>query len=241
MAARPLPPEIALRIGVAARLLPTEGLPRLMAVLVATLGLPLTAAKLESLTLSRLRQDESLGPLPRALLRQVLGYLRGSLTVTIIDVLPPALEAYEEGDMPASVRVAVASNGGESLDAGFRDCAAYLVYQVSAEEIRLIDRRLPGGGGEAGLKARVVLVDDCHLLYARRLGNAAAAQLMRAGVHPLQAPAGGAARAVLARLQPVLADNPPPWLARAMGEDLVMPLRVGFSEPVLVHPRDSGR
>lgn len=242
MSAPPLSRDLALRIGLAARALPNGGLPRLMNALVDALDMPLTEAKLGGLGVGQLRAaaDGTLAGVPRAALRQALGYLKGSTPVVIRADDPPALTPYAQGDMPGSIRLAVASDSGEAIDGNFATCAAFLIYQVSAGEVRLIDRRpaQPAGARMGRDTQRTALIDDCRLLYAKELGNPATARLMRTGVHPIRFPAGGQARDELAVLQTVLADHPPPWLARAMGEDWVMPRRIGFCGPLLVHSRE---
>ena len=41
--------------------------------------------------------------------------------------------------------------------------------------------------------------------------------MVKADIHPIQDAAGGSARWRLTDLQRVLADKPPPWLAKVMG------------------------
>jgi len=234
----PLPRELALRIGLAARVLPDDGLNRLMDVLIEALGLPLTEAKLLGLAFGELRSaaDGILAGVPRAVLREALGYLRGCTSVSIVEDVPSSPEPYDDGDMPQSIRLAVASDSGETLNGSFSTCAAFLIYQVSAREIRLIDRRPPPPANRKSSRdaLRTVLIGDCHLLYAQILGTPATARLMRAGIHPVRIAQGGPAREQLAILQRVLRGHPAPWLVRAMGEDGVLPQRVGRALPLLV-------
>jgi len=238
-----LSPHLALRIGLAARALPEIGLPLLMNALVAELGLPFSEDKFEHLNVGTLRTAANglLAGQTRAALRQALNYLQGRTPVTIIEDAPPQLAAYEEGDMPDSLRLAVASDFGERIDGNFATCSAFLIYQVSAREIRLIDRRgAPDGDRKSGRDTlRAALVDDCHLLYAKALSNPASARLMANGIHPVSFPGGGQARAKLAELQKILGGHPPPWLARAMGDRQALPPRLGRDGPVLIYSRES--
>lgn len=231
--------ELALRIGLAARALPAPGLPGLMAALVDALGLPFSEAKFARLSVARLRgaAGGALAGVPRAALREAMGHLQGRIPVVVADAPPPSLDPYRAGAMPGSIRVAVASDAGEVLDGHFGHCAAYLVYQVSDREIRLIDyRHAPVSDAKAGRDAaHVAVVADCHLLYARILGNAATAHLMRAGIHPVRVPEGGPARDRLRPLQAILRGHPPPWLARAMGVRAGPPFTRNLSGPLLVH------
>ncbi|MDY6785157.1 MAG: NifB/NifX family molybdenum-iron cluster-binding protein, partial [Cyanobacteriota bacterium] len=98
-------------------------------------------------------------------------------------------------------------------------CFRYLIYQVSAEEIRLVDIR---SAGEAYLSDdknafRVNLIRDCHILYIVSVGGPAAAKVIQAGIYPMKKTEGGQAREVLGELQTALATTPPPWLAKVMG------------------------
>jgi len=236
-------PHLALRIGLAARAMPEAGLQSLMSVLIDTLGLPLTEDKFNRLNVTALRvaADGRLATQPRAALRQALNYLQGRTPVSIIEDTPPQLAAYGEGDLPDSLRLAVASDFGERIDGNFATCSAFLIYQVSAREIRLIDRRAaPAGNRKSGRDTlRAALLDDCHLLYAKTLSNPASACLMVNGIHPVSFPDGGQAREKIAELQKILGSHPPPWLARAMGNSLALPPRLGLSGPVLIYSRES--
>lgn len=239
MGAPGLSPHLALRIGLAARATPDASLQQLMNALIDALGLPLTEEKLDRLNVGNLRAaaDGLLTSVPRAGLRQALGYLQGRTPVTIIEETPPLLEAYEEGEMPDSLRLAVASDLGERIDGNFATCAAFLIYQVSGREIRLIDRRpAPAGNRKSGRDVlRATLIDDCHLLYAKSLSNPGSASLMVCGIHPVTFPEGGMARDKLNELQKILRGHPAPWLARAMGQSLALPPRLGKSGPVLIY------
>ncbi|NJA88386.1 dinitrogenase iron-molybdenum cofactor biosynthesis protein [Rhodocyclus tenuis] len=220
-----LPPALALRIGLAARALPGDGLRRLMPVLVEVLGLPLTERKLKELSFARLRSagNGEFASTPRAILLRALGYLRGEIEPRIVDAPPPMPQPYRHGDMPGSLRVAVVCRSGERIDGSFSTARSLLIYQVSRQEIRLIDHRpVAANGGTAGDTprdaARLAVLGDCQLLYARTLSNRSSASLMRAGIHPVATPEGGEARARLAELQEILRGQPAPWLLRAMGE-----------------------
>jgi nitrogen fixation protein NifX len=121
--------------------------------------------------------------------------------------------------MPDAIRVACASNSGEALDGHFGSCNRFLIYQVSRDEIRLIDVRetAASGGGEDKNAWRARLIADCQVLFVASIGGPAAAQVVKAGIHPVKDSRGGNARAPLGELQEKLASAPPPWLAKAMG------------------------
>ncbi len=133
--------------------------------------------------------------------------------------IAPEPRSYEEGDMPGSIRVACASWGGEQVDGHFGSCPQFLVYQVSADEIRFIDLRTTESADQMGYGSayRTSLIEDCHILYICSIGGPAAARVVKAGVHPIKIIEGGKAPELLAQLQKILAGSPPPWLAKVMG------------------------
>jgi nitrogen fixation protein NifX len=216
--------ELALRIGMAARVLPDTDPGRLMKVLVGALGLPITEQKLSQLTAQQLRSavDNEFAHVTLPHIKQALDYLWGKAQTAVAEELPP-LDSYQEGHMPGSIRVAVASNGGERLDGHFGTCSRFLVYQVSPSEIRLIDVRRAAGGDTADDKNawRAECIADCHLLYVVSIGGPAAAKVVKHDVHPIKLSHGGDARTVLRETQEVLAGTPPPWLAKVMGKAAV--------------------
>jgi len=215
--------EAALRIALAARALNGLDVRALVGALIEKLEAPLTETKLGTLTVEDLRvilvgdfaeqgchvgvEDEALKEAIRLLWGQ--GVANGDF---------PAVDAYEEGEMPGSLRVAVAANRGENLDGHFGSCERFLIYQVSPDALKLIGVRttVEADTAEDRNAARSALIGDCQIVYVQSIGGPAAAKVVRAGVHPVKKPTGGKAREVLVELQGRLA-SPPPWLAQIMG------------------------
>jgi nitrogen fixation protein NifX len=211
--------EAALRIALAARSLPEVPLAGFVGALTDCLGMPLTTEKLSRITQTRLQQMlKGCSPEPRfdrSTLEQAVRFLRGEHGV---EAELPQVSDYAEGDMPGSIRVAVASNSAENLDGHFGSCLRFLVYQVSRAEIRLIAARPTGEADAAEDKnaARAALISDCHVVCVQSIGGPAAAKVVRAGLHPLKFSEPRPARATLDKLQAALAV-PPPWLAKIVG------------------------
>ena len=215
--------EAALRIGLAARELDDVSAAGLVTALAEKYGLPLTETKLGAVTVTDLREilagdhadaactvgvgNEQLKAAARLLWGEDVAHSE----------LPP-LEAYQEGDMPGSIRVACASNRGEELDGHFGSCERFLIYQVGQAEVRLVAVRptLEAEHAEDRNAARAQLIADCQVVYVQSIGGPAAAKVVRAGVHPVKIPRPGPARDQLVRLRQTLA-SPPPWLAKIMG------------------------
>ncbi len=223
MSAQGLSREVALRIGLAARMLPDTDSAQLMKVLVAALGMPLTDEKLSQLTVRNLREadDGCFGNVAMPALKGAMDYLWGKAGVEVDDPDLPQPVPYREGDMPGSIRVAIASNSAEKLDGHFGSCIRFLIYQVSSDDARLVEVRRASTDG-AGIDKNAGRADqlaDCQLLCTVSIGGPAAAKVVKAGVHPIKYPHGGEAQVIVAELQRVLTGSPPPWLARVTGRN----------------------
>lgn len=215
--------DVALRIGLAARVLPDIESAQLMQVLVKALKLPLTEDKLTRLTVRELQEaaDDLFNQTPLPAIKLALDYLWGKASIEVSDLALPETVPYQDSDMPGSIRVAVASNNGEILDGHFGSCARFLIYQVSAEEVRLIEiASMSGSPSHSDDKNayRAEQIKDCDVLYVVSIGGPAAAKVIKQDIHPVKMPNGGTAREVLEALRSVLEQNPPPWLAKIMGK-----------------------
>lgn len=215
--------EAALRVALAARELTDVSAPALVQAIVEKLGLPLTETKLSGITVSDLREfiagdhaDEncSVGVEHETLKRAVRLLWGEGVTGS---ELPP-VAPYADGDLPGSIRIAVASNNGEQLDGHFGSCERFLIYQVSPTDSRLIAIRptLEADEQEDRNVARSALISDCQVVYMQSIGGPAAAKVVRAGAHPVKIPKVGPAGETIIRLQAALV-TPPPWLAKVMG------------------------
>lgn len=226
MATPPISNEVALRIALASRVLPNVSVRDLIEALQSHFDVSeVTEASLNQLTLTQLKKCLSdlegvkqINQEDLATLKEAIRILWGE-TDDEQDALP--IEPYQEGDLPHSIRVAVASNTGEQLDGHFGSCHRYLVYQLAVDQIRLIDVR---STVEADLNPdkssfRVNLIKDCAIVYFVSIGGPAAAKVIQANIYPMKREEGGLAREVLAELQGAIANSPPPWLAKKLGLD----------------------
>jgi nitrogen fixation protein NifX len=220
MSASAISNEVALRIGLAARELPDTDPGRLLRVLDDAVGLPPTTSKLSKLTIKELKSacDGEFADIDTVALKSALGYLKGETEIST-EALPET-EAYAQGDMPNSIRVACASNKAEMLDGHFGSCRRFLIYQVSQEENRLVEIRCVDDAQAQDDKNsyRASLIDDCQLLFVGSIGGPAAAKVVRAGVHPIKKPQPAPAREEIQSLQQVIGKDAPPWLAKVMGQ-----------------------
>lgn len=216
--------ETALRIALAGRALPDIGLSTLIDVLVERLGDPLTSEALSRITVTDLKtglgsvdgeeDGEDIG----------IGLDAMKLAVRILwgeteedDTLPVPVACKEP--LPGSIRVALSSNSGANLDGHYGSCLRYLIYDVSADERRLVDIR-PAADADLSddrnaFRAR--LIGDCQVLYVVSVGGPAAAKVINAGIYPIKKIDGGEADDILSDLQAVMRTSPPPWLAKILG------------------------
>jgi nitrogen fixation protein NifX len=220
--------EVALRIALAGRALGGVPLGALIDALQTCLGDDLDEAALSRVTVANLKAafggsydldgeedgSERWRTADMAAFKEAVRILWGKPAG-----VEPAPTAAPEADAPGSVRVAVASNGGEMLNGHFGSAASYLVYQVSADDIRLLDVRSAEGADASGDKNafRVNLIRDCRILYIVSIGGPASAKVIKADIHLIPIPEGGPAREILKDLQRVVVTNPPPWLAKVLG------------------------
>jgi nitrogen fixation protein NifX len=229
MVEQPISNEVALRIALASKLFPELSIVEFIEALQSYLGEVLNETTLSRITVTNLKtalgqtyeldgeeHGEDADAADIASLKQAVRILWGEMDE--VDHLPP-IEPYQDGEMPHSIRVAVASNQHEALDGHFGSCLRYLIYQLSTTEIRLIDIRsaLAADLSDDKNAFRVNLIRDCPVLYIAAIGGPAAGKVVQAGIYPIKKEAGGAARVLLTELQQALATSPPPWLAKILG------------------------
>jgi nitrogen fixation protein NifX len=208
--------ELALRIGLAARALPDTDAKRLLSVLTDCIGLPITEEKIVGIDLNTLKTAKAgeLIDVDEPLLTHALSILKSGLNI-------PKQQAYVDGDMPGSVRIACASNDGINVDGHFGSCSQFMIYQVSADEARLIDVRNTDIPGDLDVEDKNVfraeLIQDCQVLYVASVGGPAAAKIVKLGIHPMKLPGIESIAEIIDQLQTVIAGTPPPWLAKVMG------------------------
>ncbi len=218
-----LPDQLALRIGLAAQAMPNVSPACLVRVLLEVLRYPLTDQKLKQLTVQQLRRASGgvLRSVPRAALEQALAYLHDRKSEDVLDPSISPVMAYQEGDMPGSVRLAIASNRGEVLNGDFASCLRFLVYQVGLHEARLIDVRGTAGskGQREPLIWRAQLISDCHMVFMTSVNMAAMATIIKSSIHPVRRNSGETAQALIEEVQQVLGGRAlPPWLNKLVSQ-----------------------
>lgn len=227
------PKQIALRIGLATRELPETEVSTLMQVLSDLISLPPSDKDLSAISLIDLKRgaDGLLGEIDDCYLQSALDILQGKKQPQYSEL--PNVQSYVEGDMPNSIRIACASNHGDTLDGHFGSCSRFLIYQVSQIEQRLVDiREVDNSAAQDDKNAyRAGLINDCELLFVASIGGPAAAKVVRLGIHPIKKPQAAPCQDIIAELQSAIAKDAPPWLAKVMGQDPEERIRFEASQP----------
>ncbi|WP_347988231.1 dinitrogenase iron-molybdenum cofactor biosynthesis protein [Methylomonas sp. AM2-LC] len=217
--------DSALRIALASRVLPGVDVQRLIGILHSKVGSPLDDEKLKSITVTNLKtgigsldgeeDGEDIG-IGLENIKLAVRYLWGEEEG---DEDLPQVQAYKTGDIPESIRIAIASNSGSLLNGHFGSCIRFLIYQLSQDDMRLIDIRSTVEADSADDRNlfRVNLINDCQVLFVQSIGGPAAAKVIRADIYPIKVPEVIAATAQLREFQKVFAA-PPPWMAKVLGK-----------------------
>jgi nitrogen fixation protein NifX len=124
------------------------------------------------------------------------------------------------------LRVAIATQDLKSLNAHFGSARRFAVYEVTPRASRFIEAvafdtvsdetgaHVVDGDDRIGPK--VAALAGCNLLFVLAIGGPAAAKVVNARIHPVKL-AAAPIESILAKVQGMMAGNPPPWLRKAMG------------------------
>lgn len=135
----------------------------------------------------------------------------------------------EDGHM----KVAFATNDLKQVDAHFGGARNIAIYDVATDSSHFLEAvqfdeayvssedgdHLGGDEGEDRLLAKISACQGCSLLFVLAIGGPAAARVVNSRVHPVKLPAPEPISGVIARLQTMLAGNPPPWLRKVLKDD----------------------
>lgn len=119
------------------------------------------------------------------------------------------------------LKTAFATSDGVHVNQHFGWCRRFDVYEVSPDGCRFLESRklAPAGEDEDDkIQSRLNAVLDCAMIYVASIGGTAAARVINARIHPVKVKETEEIAGVLARLQGVLAGNPPPWLRKLLGK-----------------------
>jgi nitrogen fixation protein NifX len=221
---RTLSDHAALRVAMAAKLLPEVNVRSLLGLLIQHLGEPLTETKIVSMSpkafrlmVSSINEESNRGDIAAAFAvmtnREV-----GSVDAPLVPELPPL-------SLP-KLTVAMTSNQGELVNGHYGSCLRILIYEVNATQSQLIDVREVASTlkGEARSDYLLSLLHDCQMLFTLSIGGPAAARVTRANIHPVKKATATQAKVVLDELKRVINGHPAPWICKLLGIERDVPV-----------------
>lgn len=117
---------------------------------------------------------------------------------------------------------AFATADGVHVDSHFGRCARFDIYDITADGVELREIRSvatdEADSEDHRLRARLDTLDGCAMVCVASIGPGAAAQVVKARVHPLKTTPNTTIASVLDRLQVVLQGTPPPWLRKLQNQ-----------------------
>jgi nitrogen fixation protein NifX len=143
-----------------------------------------------------------------------------------------------ESDTP--LKIAIATNDMEHLDAHFGSARKFVLYEVTPGTARMVEVLEFGQATDQSGKhdsiddritPKVEALADCALLFVLAIGGPSAAKVVRAGIHPIKRKEPEPIAAVLAQVQEMLAGSPPPFLRKVLGRQ-ARDFRADYAEEV---------
>ncbi|WP_085026000.1 nitrogen fixation protein NifX [Ensifer aridi] len=127
-----------------------------------------------------------------------------------------------------ALRVAIATQDMECLNAHFGSAKLFAVYDVTADDSTFVEAlAFDDISDESGkhrtegddcIGARVEALKGCHLLFCLAIGGPSAAKVVSAKIHPIKVPQPESIEDVLLRTRTMLRTAPPPWLRKVLTE-----------------------
>lgn len=119
------------------------------------------------------------------------------------------------------MKVAFCTQDLSQVDAHFGWAKNIVIYDVGTDSHALVeaiqfDGDLQEDGDEDKLAPKLEAIRDCAILYVAAIGGSGAARVVAGNIHPIKVNQPEPIAEILAKLQTVLAGNPPPWLRKAM-------------------------
>jgi nitrogen fixation protein NifX len=141
------------------------------------------------------------------------------------------LNSLEDSDRsPASagptLRIAIASRDGKSLDAHFGSAETFVVVDVAPRHhalVRTIEMiSVSDESGEHKAESedknarKIAALAGCHIVFVLAIGGPVAAKVIAAKIHPIKIAEPESVESVIANLQELLTTQPPPWLRKVL-------------------------
>lgn len=135
-------------------------------------------------------------------------------------------EPAPEAETP--LRIAIATQDLENLNAHFGSATKFALYDVTATSSRFVEavgfddvtkQQGRHDDTEDRITPKVEALKGSALLFVLAIGGPSAAKVVAAGIHPIKLKAAEPIPAVVARVQTMLSGNPPPFLRKILGQE----------------------
>jgi nitrogen fixation protein NifX len=127
-----------------------------------------------------------------------------------------------------ALRVAVATNDMEHMNAHFGSARMFAVYDVTPDGARFVAAHEFGNvtkqqgkhdDQDDKITPKVEALAGCALLFTLAIGGPSAAKVVKAGIHPIKRRDPQPLVEVLSEVQVMLAGTPPPFLRKILGRE----------------------
>jgi nitrogen fixation protein NifX len=125
-----------------------------------------------------------------------------------------------------SLRVAIASRDGQSLNAHFGSAEKFVVYDVSPDGQALVHvvemTNVSDESGDHKAESedknarKIAALTGCHIVFVLAIGGPVASKVIHAGIHPIKVAEPESVSSVLAKVRGFLGGDPPPWLRKVL-------------------------
>lgn len=136
------------------------------------------------------------------------------------------IDPEEDMTSETPLKIAIATNDMEHLDAHFGSAKKFAIYEVTTDTTRMVEvlefGEVTDQGGEHNtvddrITPKVEALTGCALLFVLAIGGPSAAKVVRANIHPIKRKAPEPIADVLAQTQEMLKGSPPPFLRKVLG------------------------
>jgi nitrogen fixation protein NifX len=132
------------------------------------------------------------------------------------------------------MKIAFATTDGVNVDEHFGRAGMFAVYELTEKGYHFIETRKFAEGRDTEIEStkgmgqvhddkvqhKVDKLEDCKIIYLTEIGGPSAARLVKKGIMPVKVKEMVSIEESLKRLLETAQGMPPPWLKKAMNDDI---------------------
>ena len=132
------------------------------------------------------------------------------------------------------MKIAFATTDGKRVDEHFGRAGTFAVYELSPEGYSFLEMRTFAEGRDSAVEEtkgmgqlhddrvqnKVDRLSDCKIIYLTEIGGPSAARLIRKGMMPIKVKEPVPIEDSLQKLLKTARTSPPPWLRKALNENV---------------------